>query len=272
MPTAVANALLASGAHPTATFPNAHLLPAAALGEQAKWSAPQGPGPGSPLVELRRAVKEEDWVRNYEEGLTTMGMCAEWSASSERCELLATVAGSIGARRVLEIGSFCGVAALALARALPEDARVQALEIDPFVVALGQRFSGKCPAGRKITTRVGAASVSLEAMALEARAGVLEPFDLAVVDADKAGMRGYFDHLWSKPGLLGEGAVVCVDLTPFKGQPPLRYVKFGFPYPWEASSGQEEIEALRAYIAASPQFVSHEVGLLLVVQRASRAQ
>lgn len=266
---------LASGAYPGMTFPNVHLLAPAgvappAASQQAgcpgvaKWSAPQ---PGSPLLELQQAVKDEDWTRNYEEGLTSLGMRADWSASPERCSFLALAASSNQAHRVLEIGSFCGVAALALAEALPEDAQVCALEIDPFVVEFGQRFRSKSLAGRKVVTHVGPAMASLERLAQDARAKRSEPFDFVVVDADKAGMRGYFDLLWQTPGLLSTEAVVCVDLTAFKGQPPLRYVKYGFPYKWEAASGQEQIDELRAHVAASSQFISHEVGRLLVVQR-----
>jgi len=168
---------------------------------------------------------------------------------------------------VLEIGSFCGVAALSLAESLPEDAQVQSLEIDPFVVKFGASFRAKSSAGRKITTHVGPAMASLERMAQQVRSGKLEPFDFVVIDADKEGMRGYFDLLWNTQGLLSKQAVVCVDLTPFKGQPPLRYVKYGFPYTWEASSGQKQIDELRTNVAASSQFASHEVGQLLVVHR-----
>eukprot|EP00425_Heterocapsa_triquetra_P004083 CAMPEP_0195064416 /NCGR_PEP_ID=MMETSP0448-20130528/10469_1 /TAXON_ID=66468 /ORGANISM="Heterocapsa triquestra, Strain CCMP 448" /LENGTH=271 /DNA_ID=CAMNT_0040095423 /DNA_START=73 /DNA_END=888 /DNA_ORIENTATION=- len=258
---------LASGAHPATTFPNAHLLaPSVVPTAQAKWSAPQT---GSPLHELQQAVKDEDWTRDYEEGLTSIGMRADWSATPERCNFLGAVAASSKARRVLEIGSFCGVAALSLAESLPEDAQVHAFEIDPFVVKFGERFRAKSSAGRKITTHVGPAMASLERMADQSRSSKLQPFDFVVIDADKQGMRGYFDLLWKTPGLLSEHAVVCVDLTPFKGQPPLRYVKYGFPYTWEASSGQKQIDELRTHVAATSQFVSHEVGQLLVVHEVS---
>jgi len=262
MPATVAwpvNAGLATGAVPTTTFPNEHLIRPRA----SSWSAPQA---GSPLQELVQAIKDEDWTHNFEEGLTTIGMRADWSATPERCNFLKVVASSSQARRVLEIGSFCGVAALSLAESLPEEGQVHTIEIDPFVVKFGERFRAKSLSGRKITTHVGPAMESLQKLAQQVREGALAPFDFAIVDADKAGMRGYLDLLWDS-GLVSEHAVVCVDLTPFKGQPPLRYVKYGFPYTWEASSGQKEIDELRAHVVASSRFVSHEAGQILVVQR-----
>ena len=260
MPPTVAMAGLATGASPTTAFPCDHLnLPP----RTPSWSRSVS---SSPLEELMQAVSEEDWARNFEEGLTTICMRSDWSAKPERCDFLKVVAASSQAKRVLEIGSFCGVAALALADALPEG-QVHAIEIDPFVVKLGERFRNKSMCGRQITTHVGPAMEKLQTLAQEVRAGKLEPFDFVVVDADKAGMRGYFDVLWDS-GLLSERAVVCVDLTPFKGQPPLRYVKYGFPYTWEAESGRKEIDDLKAHVAAAQRFASHEAGQLLVVQRA----
>lgn len=256
---------LASGADPAATFPNSHLLRPVAARAPAKWSGAQ---PGSPLEELRRAVHEEDWERAYAEGLTRLHMRAEWCASSERCSLLQWLTSAHRTRRVLEVGSFCGAATLALAGALPEDGEVLSLELDPFVVNFGRRFQLRSLAGLKIRHIIGPAAGSLERLAQEAREGAREPFDLAVVDADKEGMQQYFQLLWDSPGLLADGAVVCVDTTPFKGQPPVRYVRYGFPYRWESSSGLEEIAALRRAVQAAPEFAAHEFGGLLVVQRA----
>lgn len=264
---------LASGAVPAAAFPNSHLLrpvvASAAVRSAAKslpaaWSAPQV---SSPLAELRAAVREEDWERNYEEGLTKINMRAEWSASLERCSMLQWLAKVNGACRVIEIGSFCGVGALALAEGLPADGEVQVLELDPFVVQFGRRFQLKSLNGSKIKSIVGPALPVLEGLACKAKAGHVKPFDLVVVDADKEGMKEYFDLLWSSPNLLSEGAVVCVDMTPFKGQPPTRYVKYGFPHRWQSSSGQAEIDALRTAVHESPEFVAYEFGGLLVVQR-----
>jgi len=257
---------LASGAMPTAAFPNSHLLRpvVAARSLPAVWSAPQA---GSPLEELRAAVREEDWERNFEEGLTKINMRAEWSASPERCSALQWLAKANGTRRVLEIGSFCGVGALALAAGLPADGEVQVLELDPFVVQFGRRFQLKSLSGSKIKSIVSPALPALEGLACKAKTGHAKPFDLVIVDADKEGMQQYFDLLWSSPELLSESAVVCVDMTPFKGQPPTRYVKYGFPHRWQSSSGQAEIDALRAAVRESPDLVAHEFGGLLVVQR-----
>jgi predicted O-methyltransferase YrrM len=252
---------LASGASPAATFPNSHLLePRASLGA---WAPPQQQ---CMLDELRKAVQEEDWARNYAESVTKIHMQAQWSASPQRCAMLQMMASASKAGRVLEIGSFCGAAALALAEALPAGGEVLALELDEYVVNFAKRFQARSPSGHKVKHMVGPAAASLQELADAAAAGKCKPFDFVVVDADKEFMKQYFDQLWNTPGMLSEDAVVCVDLTPFKGQPPLRYLKYGFPYQYEAESGQKTIDALRASVVASERFAAYEFGQMLVVQ------
>jgi caffeoyl-CoA O-methyltransferase len=253
---------LSSGCSPASTFPNAHLFKRSVT-PPAQWVPPQAI---CPMDELRRAVKDEDWAENHAASLTKIHMQAEWCATPERCTMLETLVSTSGARTVLEIGSFCGVGTLALAQSLPEDGQVLAIELDEFVVNFGKRFVAASNTGHKITNVVGPALESLKDLAAKARAGKMQPFDMVVVDADKACMEEYFRMLWSSPGLLADNAVVCVDLTPYKGQPPLRYLKYGFPYQYEAESGQKEIDSLRSFVAKSPELAGHEFGGMLTVQ------
>jgi len=253
---------LASGAHPTSTFPNAHLLPTGAAAACCVVEPP------SLLAELRSAVWAEDWERRYEEGRTRICLRPEWSASEEHCALLQVLVRACGARRVLEIGSFCGVGALALAEALPEDGQVLALELDEFSVALGRRFHARSPAGRAIRTVVGKAEDALRDLARRARLGREPPFDLVVVDADRARMAQYFGLVSGTPGLLSANALVCVDTMLCKGEAPIGYAPFGFPHRWEAASGEEHIAALREMLRSSPEFYTHELAGLLIVRRA----
>jgi len=197
---------------------------------------------------------------------------ASWSAGPERCSMLQCLATMNKATRVLEVGSFCGAAALAMAESIPKNGEVVSLELEPFFVEFGQKFRSRSQAGSKISTVVGTATDSLKDLAGKAASGAVQPFDLIVIDGDKACMKEYFDLVWSSSGLLSSKGVVCLDTTPFKGQVPTRYVKFGQAERWEACSGEEEISSLRAAVASAPEFVSHEFGGLLVVQRSQQQQ
>jgi caffeoyl-CoA O-methyltransferase len=216
---------------------------------------------------LREAVKDEDWGKAFAEGRTQCHAQASWSASPERCSLLQMLCGVHGAKRVLEIGSFCGAAALAIAEALPEDGTVVSLEFDRFFVEFGQHYRSRCPAGKKIDVLTGAALESLAILADDVKKGKCLPFDLVVIDADKSHMKTYFDFVFEH-GLIIERPVVCVDTTPFKGQIPLRYQRFGMADKMTpVDSGEEHIRAFVKAIMKSEDMVAQQFGGMVVAQR-----
>lgn len=89
-----------------------------------------------------------------------------------------------GARRVLEIGTFTGYSALAMAEALPKGGSVLTCEIDPRHAAHARRHFDASPVGARIDLRVGPA--------LETIAPLWGPFDLVFVDADKGNYPAYY--------------------------------------------------------------------------------
>lgn len=255
---------LASGAHPTATFPCDHLFKnGSQVLSSTNWSAPQRE---SAIVALQEAVEREDWSSNFADGKTKLQVNAEWSASATRCAALQCLCKLGNAKRVLEIGSFCGVATLAMAETLPEDGQIASIELDPFLIEFGQRYHMKSQHHHKIHMVNASAKEALENICAQARDGILDSFDFVLIDADKTSMMQYFELLHNAPGLLSEKAIVCVDMTPFKGQPPMRYTRFGQADKWEIKSGQEEIDALRKFVTSSLDFTSYEFSGLLVVK------
>jgi caffeoyl-CoA O-methyltransferase len=128
---------------------------------------------------------------------------------------LALLVRATRAWRVLEIGTFTGYSALAMAEALPADGRLVACELDPGAAEVAREGFAESPAGERIDLRVGPAADTLAALA---EAG--EAFDLAFVDADKAGYRDYVETVLAR-GLLTPGGLVCVDNTLLQGEPYL---------------------------------------------------
>ena len=102
-------------------------------------------------------------------------------------------------RRVLEVGTFSGHSALAMAAALPDDGRIDACEIDPDRAAFAQRYFDRSPHGAKITLHVGPA--------IETIARLEGDFDLVFIDADKEGYVSYYDAVL--PRLAARGLIVA---------------------------------------------------------------
>jgi len=249
------------GATPLATFPNEHFK---AAGAYAK------PMPLGVIDELRRAVTSADWAGFFAEGRMQVKAEASWSASALRCERLKGLCRACGAERILEIGGFCGVASLSMAEVLPEDGEVISLELDRFVVDFGEAIKAKSDHFQKITNIIGQAKHTLDRFVERAKdpEGAWQPFNMIILDADKAGMLEYLKCVLDTPGMLSEGGILCMDVTPFKGQLFTQYIKAGKPDEWMVSSGQDYIDKVREYVKSLPaNFHSTESGCLLVMQK-----
>jgi caffeoyl-CoA O-methyltransferase len=105
-----------------------------------------------------------------------------------------------GARRVLEIGAFTGVGALAMAAALPPGGRVTTLEIDEERAAVAREHFAASPYEDRIELIVGDA--------LESLARLEGPFDLVWIDAWKSDYPAYYDAVFPK---LSERGVIAAD-------------------------------------------------------------
>jgi len=119
-------------------------------------------------------------------------------------ELLVHVSGS---KRILEIGTFTGYSALSMAAALPEDGRIDTLDIEPKHAEVAQRYFDRSPHGSKITLHLGPA--------IETIAGLEGEFDLVFIDADKEGYDSYYEAVLPRLSVRG---LIAIDNTLWSGR------------------------------------------------------
>jgi caffeoyl-CoA O-methyltransferase len=112
----------------------------------------------------------------------------------------------LGARRVLEVGTFTGYSALMMASALPEDGELVTLEVDERAASVARRYFAESPYGSRIEIRMGPA--------LDTLSGLSGPFDFAFLDADKANYPVYYERIVP---ILRPGGVVAVDNVLWSG-------------------------------------------------------
>jgi predicted O-methyltransferase YrrM len=126
------------------------------------------------------------------------------AVSPPQGRLLELIARSIGARKVLEIGTLGGYSTICLGRAVGPDGRVTSLEYEPRHAEVARGSIAAAGLAEVVQVRVG--------RALDLLPGVLAdgigPFDLVFIDADKASNADYVD--WSIR-LARPGTVIIVD-------------------------------------------------------------
>ena len=119
-------------------------------------------------------------------------------------KLLQLLAQTIGARRVLEVGTLGGYSTIWLARALPSDGRLITLEYSPVHAEVARANIARAGLADIVEVRVGAALESLPRLAAENP----EPFDLVFIDADKENNPHYFT--WALK-MTRPGGLIIID-------------------------------------------------------------
>jgi caffeoyl-CoA O-methyltransferase len=115
-------------------------------------------------------------------------------------QFLQMLVAIIGAKRVLEFGTFTGFSALMMAAALPPDGELVTMELGPKVAEFARTFFARSEHGSKIRL--------MEGPALDSVKTLKGPFDFAFIDADKTNYPNYYK---ATVPLLSAGGLIAVD-------------------------------------------------------------
>ena len=130
----------------------------------------------------------------------------------EQGRFMALLLELMGARRVLEIGTFTGYSALVMARALPEDGRIVACDVSEEWTAVARRYWKEAGVAHKIDLRLAPAAETLDALLADGRGGT---FDFVFIDADKSSYDAYYERSLE---LLRAGGLVAIDNVLWSGR------------------------------------------------------
>jgi predicted O-methyltransferase YrrM len=130
---------------------------------------------------------------------------------SDQGALFAMLVGLIRARRALEIGTFTGYSALAVAQALPADGLLVACDVSAEWTAIARRYWDEAGLSSRIDLRLGPASDTLSALL---RDGAAASFDFAFIDADKTAYDVYYEGCLK---LVRPGGLIAVDNVLWSG-------------------------------------------------------
>jgi predicted O-methyltransferase YrrM len=157
------------------------------------------------------------------------------AVSPAQGKMLHLFARTIGARKILELGTLGAYSTIWMARALPPDGKLITLEYDPRHAEVARVNIARAGLATKVEIRVGRAIDTLPQLTGEA------PFDLIFIDADKLSYPEYFKGALK---LSRVGTLIIADNIVRKGAVA------------DPGSGDENVQAVRRYnelLAAEPR-------------------
>jgi predicted O-methyltransferase YrrM len=124
----------------------------------------------------------------------------------DQAALMQVLVRALGAKRCLEIGTFTGYSALAVALALPPGGRIVCCDVSEEWTSVGRRYWKMAGVERKISLRL--------APALDTLKTLKGPFDFAFIDADKENYQNYYERCLK---LMRRGGLIAIDNTLWHG-------------------------------------------------------
>ncbi|WP_393057776.1 O-methyltransferase [Streptomyces sp. LN549] len=153
-----------------------------------------------PLDAVQRELVETTYAR--------LPDYAGMQSAAEQGPLLAFLVRLTGARHIVEVGTFTGFSALAMAQALPADGRLIACDISEEWTAYGREAWAKAGVADRIELRIAPALDTLRAMPAEPH------IDFAYLDADKENYIAYWEELVPR---MRQGGLITTDNVLFHG-------------------------------------------------------
>lgn len=132
---------------------------------------------------------------------------SDMQIGADQGALMALLARLGGARRCIEVGTYTGYSALAVALALPSDGELITCDVNAEWTAVGRPFWREAGVEARIDLRLKPALETLDELLAAGESG---RFDFAFIDADKTNYRNYYERLLQ---LLRPGGLVALDNT-----------------------------------------------------------
>jgi predicted O-methyltransferase YrrM len=123
--------------------------------------------------------------------------------SPEQGHFLAFLIRLVGARRVLEVGTYTGYSSICMALAMPPDGRIVACDNSKEWTDVARRYWAKAGLAERIEFRLGSAVDLLPDLIKEG-----QEFDFIFVDANKEDYDAYYE--WSLQ-MVRPGGVIVLD-------------------------------------------------------------
>jgi caffeoyl-CoA O-methyltransferase len=202
---------------------------------------------------VAHSAPPDDVLRDLADETAALGPVSMMQVAVEQGAFLTLLARLIGARRIVEVGTFTGYSAICLARGLADGGRLLCCDVNEEWTAIARRFWDRAGLADRIELRLGPALDTLRGLPKTPE------IDLAFIDADKPGYIGYYEELLPR---LRPNGLLIFDNVLWSGLVA------------DAAANDDQTRALRAlndHVAADPRvetvMLSVADGLLLARKR-----
>jgi predicted O-methyltransferase YrrM len=163
------------------------------------------------LEYVRRVGVRESAVQRALRRVTQKLPMSQMQIGPEQAAFMQILVRAIGARRCLEVGTFTGYSALAVALALPPNGRLVCCDVSEEWTAIARRFWKRARVDQKIVLRLAPALQTLDGLLIKGKGR----FDFAFIDADKSNYGNYYERCLK---LVRKGGVIAIDNTLWSGR------------------------------------------------------
>lgn len=160
---------------------------------------------------LSVSLKEPDVLTRLREE-TARDPMAILQIPPDQGQLMALLVKLMGAKRILEIGTYMGFSALSMALALPDNGYLLTCDINQDWTDVARRYWERAGVADRIELRIAPALETMNALLAE---GQEQSFDLIFIDADKPNYCAYYE---AGLRLLRCGGLVILDNVLWKGR------------------------------------------------------
>ena len=153
---------------------------------------------------LEHSLREDALLRRLREETAKLPM-SMMQISPEQGQFMNLLTEIVGARRVIEVGTFTGYSSICVARALPANGHLTCCDVSEEYTAIARRYWGEAGLTDRITLKLAPALQTLDGLIAAGEDG---QYDLAFIDADKSNYDNYYERILR---LLRQGGLVMID-------------------------------------------------------------
>lgn len=168
-------------------------------------------------------VREHPVLARLREETAPMPM-SQMQIAPEQGAFMAVLVRLIGARQILEIGTFTGYSSTAMALAMPSDGRIVCCDVSEEWTAMARRAWADAGVEDRVDLRIAPAVETIAALDDDS-------FDLAFIDADKTSYDAYYEGCLR---VVRPGGLILIDNTLQGGRVA------------DASADDDNVRAIRA--------------------------